>query len=331
MVGVAAAPGGRSRGRVALVVARQIALIVAALWAVSVITFVATNFRSPEEVARSAGGRFLSEDQLAQLVQQQGLDKPVVVRYVAWLGDLASGDLGVSPVTEEPVADALLPRLGYSLILTLAALAIALPLSIALGAFLARHASTSGATVAVMLLVVLSALPEFVVALGLLLLLAVQLGLLPVDSSGFTFGGVGDKVEAFVLPTLTLALVTIPYLTRMAREACRDAFASPYVRSAVLRGLPTRTVIWTHAMPNAAVPLVNAVSTSIVWLFSGVMVVESVFGFPGVGKLLIDSIATGDVTTVQAAVVISGALFVAVSLLADLLVLVFNPRLRRTA
>lgn len=323
---------GRSRKpqfRVLLRVLRQLALIVLALWAISVITFAATNFRSPEEVARSAGGRFLSASQLAVMVKQEGLDKPWVERYEVWLGNVLKGDLGTSPVTGKSVASAVIPSLARSLILALSALALALPIAIMLGGYLARRAARRSSLVIVILIVALSALPEFVIGLGLLLLLGVEVRAFPIVSSGFGFTGFVGRIKEYGLPTLTLALVSLPYLTRMAREAFREALSSNYVRAAVLRGLPARTVIWRHAMPNAAVPLVNAVSTSIVWLFSGVLVVETVFSFPGVGKLLIDSIASGDIITVQAAVLISGALFVALSLLADLLVLVFNPRLRR--
>jgi peptide/nickel transport system permease protein len=196
---------------------------------------------------------------------------------------------------------------------------------------MARHVGSGRDLTLLVGTVVLAALPEFVVGIALILLFGTTLGILPVDSSGLAFGSLEDRVLAYVLPALTLVLVMVPYLARMARACMREALLSPYAEAATLRGLSPRTVTWTHAFPNAAVPLVNAVAINIVYLLGGVIVVENVFGFPGIGQQLVRAIENGDTISVQAIALVMGAMFIAISLAADLLVTALNPRLRRPA
>jgi peptide/nickel transport system permease protein len=310
---------------------RQVAWAVLTLVVVSIVTFAATNVRSPKDVARQALGRQTTQSQLDAFVQEQGLDKPMYERYGRWLASFARGDWGVSIVTGRPVRPEIVPRLQKTLILALAALLVALPISLLVGVYMARRWGSTRDLALVLGAIVVSAVPEFVIGIGLLLLFAVTLGWLPVDSTGLSFGGLGAQVEAYVLPTLTLVLAVSAYLVRITRAAAREAFAAPYTRAAVLRGLPRRVVIWDHAMRNAAVPIVNAVAVNLVYLLSGVIVVENVFGVPGIGLALVQAVGHADTITVQAIALVMGAMFIAISFAADLLVIYFNPRLRAAA
>jgi len=315
-------------GSSGVAVARQVGLMLLTLLAISVVTFVATNTKSPEGIARSVLGRTVSQEQVAAYVRQQGLDRPLPQRYATWLGDFVRGDWGVSAVTQRPVRDDILPRLVRTLILSMIALAVAVPVSIAVGVYMARSAGTWKDLSLLIGSVVVAGMPEFVIGIGLLLLFAVTLGWLPVDSAALTFGTPVEQLKAYVLPSLTLVLAIVPYIARFARGAAREAFGAPYVQAAVLRGLTRRRVIWDHAMRNAAAPLVNVIAINLLWLLSGVIVVENVFAFPGIGQALVAGIGNADTITVQAIALVMGAMFVAISLIADLLVVYFNPRLK---
>jgi peptide/nickel transport system permease protein len=323
----------RPRSRYARVesVVRQLGAAVLTLLVISIVTFAAINLRSPVEVARQALGRETTEAQLQAYVREHRLDRPVYVRYGTWLGDFVRGDWGVSPVTAREVRADVLPRLGKTLLLSLVALLVALPISVAIGVYMARRIG-SGKDLSLLIgTVVFAAMPEFVVGIGLLMLFAVTLGVLPVDSTALSFGTWSEKAEAYVLPALTLILAMVPYIVRIARAAAREALSAPYTQAALLRGLPRRTVVWDHAMRNAAVPLVNAVAINLVYLLSGVIVVENVFAFPGIGQALVQAIGQGDMVTVQAIALVMGAMFITISFLADLLVVYFNPRLKAAA
>jgi peptide/nickel transport system permease protein len=309
-------------------VGRQVGFAFLTVVVVSLITFGALNIHSARDTARQALGRSTTTVQLDAFVHRYGLDRPLAVRYERWLADFVRGNWGVSFVTQRPVMPEVVPRLARSLILALAALVVSVPLSLGLAVMSARRWGTRIDLGIVLVCVILSAFPEFVIGLFLLIIFAVQIHFLPSDSAGLSFGGFWSQAEAFVLPTVTLAIAVMPYVTRIARVAARDALAAPYTQAAVLRGLKPRTVVWDHAMRNAAVPIINAVAINFVYVLSGVIIVENVFGFPGVGQALVQAVSTSDVITVQAIGLVLGTIFVATSLLADVLVVYFNPRLR---
>jgi peptide/nickel transport system permease protein len=318
--------GGRSRLGLALL--RIAASAVITLGVISVLTFGVSNYKSPEGVARSALGIFATEEQLQSYIEEHGLDAPIYERYGNWLADAVRGDFGTSEITNRSVLEEIGPRFVRSLTLAAAALVIALPLSIALGVFMARRALHWSDTSLLVTTVVVAAMPEFVLGVGLLMLFGVTLGWLPVDSTGISFGGFGSEVRAYVLPTLTLVVAVVPYLARLTRVALRETLSAPFVQAAVLRGLSRRTVVWNHALRGSAVPLVNAVAIAFVNLLSGVVVIENVFAFPGIGQALVEAVSNGDAVTTQAIVLILGATIIAVNVLADVAVTYFNPRLR---
>ncbi|MDX6532517.1 MAG: peptide/nickel transport system permease protein [Gaiellales bacterium] len=294
----------------------------------SMVTFWAVQHNGPMAAARSALGRGATDVQLKSYVAQHDLDAPVVQRYGRWLGDFVRGDWGVSPVTQRSVSDDVVPRFRRTLMLALIAIVIALPLSVLLGLYMARRSGGAADMSLLVGSVIVAAMPEFVVGLGLIMVFSVTLGWLPVDSTALDFGTLTEKVVAYILPAATLVLAMVPYIARIARVAIVEALAEPFTQAAVLRGLPRRTVIWGHVMRNAAVPLVNAVAINLVYLLSGVIVVENVFAFSGIGYTLLQAIAQNDTLTVQAIAVVMGAMFIVISLIADMLVVYFNPRLK---
>jgi peptide/nickel transport system permease protein len=297
------------------------------LWLISIITFASTHLLGIN-VARRVLGREATPAQLADFNKAHGFDKPVLNQYTSWLSDFVKGNWGKSAASLRPVSQIVWPRLVNTLILALAAILIALPISIAFGIFLARPGSRMRELVLTIGNVSLAAIPVFVIGIVLIYALSVQLRWTPVDSMGMSFGSMGDKVAAFILPTLTLVISLLPHISRLTQVSVRETMTTPYARAAVLRGLTRRTITYRHLMPNAAGPIVNVVALDLIWLIGGVIIVENVFGFPGLGTLLVESIGAGDLLVVQAVAMVCGILFIGIGITADILVTLFNPRLR---
>lgn len=310
--------------------ARQLVWGVLTLLVLSVVTFFAVNAgRSSSELATQALGPHSAPEAKAQYIETYRLNDSIGIRYVRWLGDFAQGDLGFSYINQREVEPDVVPRLRRSLILALASLALALPISLILGLYTAQRWGTRRESVIGFVVIVLNALPEFVIGIALLVLLAATFHVLPPDSSELSFGG-GAHVKSYILPVVTLVAVTTPYMARVTRAAAREALAAPYTRAAMFRGLSRRRILWDYAMRNAAVPIVNAVAINLVYLIGGVIVVENVFSYPGIGQALIQAIGHSDAITVQAISLALGGMFICISLVADFVVIYFNPRLRGT-
>lgn len=308
-------------------IAARLGWAVTTIVLISAITFFATNV-IPANVARIALGKFATPDQLQAYTQQQGLDQPVGIRYVRWVGNLAEGNWGTSVLSTIKVTDLVVPRLIRSLFLAVGAMLLAVPLAYVVGVFAAQHAGRPPDVGLSLVALFVNSLPEFVVGIALLLVFAVRLPVLPVESSGAAFGTGLDVPFAYALPILTLGVVLTPYIARMVRANVRDTSSQPFVRSAILKGLSPRRTMWRHIVPNASLPVVNVVALSLAELVGGVVITESVFGFPGVGKLLVDSVAGKDLPVVQAIVLVVAIGYVGMNLAADLVVLALNPRLR---
>jgi peptide/nickel transport system permease protein len=297
------------------------------LWLISIIVFASTHLLGIN-VARRVLGREATPGQLAAFSQAHGLDKPILDQYTSWLSDFVKGDWGISAASMRPVSEIVMPRMINTLILALAAIVIALPISIAFGIFMARPGSRARELTLTIANVSVAAIPVFVIGIVLIYALSVQLGWTPVDSMGMSFGSWNDKAAAFILPTLTLVISLIPHISRLTQVSVRETMTTPYARAAVLRGLSRRTITYRHLMPNAAGPIINVVALDLIWLIGGVIIVENVFGFPGLGTLLVDSIGAGDLLVVQAVAMVFGVLFIGIGITADILVTLFNPRLR---
>jgi peptide/nickel transport system permease protein len=293
----------------------------------SALTFLATNV-VPNDPARLALGRSATPEQIAAYERQQGLDKPAVQRYFDWLTDFVRGDWGTSTRTGEPVKDEVMPRVWRTLTVAILAMLAAIPLAFLLGAWLGRRTGTPVDVVSSLGLLLLNSMPEFVTGLVLLTVFAVELGWLPVESTGAVFGTGADKVEAYVLPIMTVIAVFAPYMIRMVRVNVREVLGQGFVRTAVLRGVPRRRLVWRHIVPNASLPVVNVITLSMAELLGSLVVIEIVFGFPGVGQLLVESVSGKDIPNVQAITLLSGIAFVLLNVIADVLVVVLNPRLR---
>lgn len=313
-----------------LAVGQQLGVGAFTLFTISIVTFGMMSVRSADQIAHEKFGPHITQAQVEAFAHEYGLDRPLYWRYGEWLFRFVQGDMGTSYVTNSSVAENVIPRLQKTLVLSTVSLIIALPISIVIGVFQARRVGTWTDLSLLIGSVVLAALPEFVVGIGLLFLFAVTLGWLPVDSAtALTFSSsFADQAKAYVLPAATLVLAMVPYIVRIARGSVHEALVAPYTQAAILRGLPPRMVIWDHAMRNASVPLVNAVAVNLVYLLSGVIVVESVFAFPGLGAGLVQATSTSDGFTVQAIALVMGVMFIIVSLLADIVVIYLNPRLK---
>lgn len=318
---------GAATGSLTRLLRDRIVPALVTLWLISIIVFASTHVLGIN-VARRVLGREATPQQLTRFTETHGLNKPVFEQYTLWLSGFVRGDLGASAVSGRAVSEIVMPRFINTLILALASIFIAVPISIAFGIYLARPGSRvrelglSIATVSV------AAVPIFVLGIMLIYAFSVQLGWTPVDAIGMSFGSWNDKVVAFILPTATLVISLLPHISRLTQVSVRETMTTPYARAAVLRGLSRRTITYKHLMPNAAGPIVNVIALELIWLVGGVIVVENVFGFPGLGTLLVSSIAAGDLLVVQAVAMVCGALFIGIGMTADILVTVFNPRLR---
>ena len=300
------------------------------IFAISLVTFVATNAIGVD-VARRTLGKEASPQELQDFRQKYGLNRPVLEQYVTWLGHFVTGNWGISPVSGQPVIQGVVSRMELTLILALLALALSIPVSIALGVFMAKRLGGPADLSLSVGTLVLAGTPIFVIGILMEYVFSVRLGWTPIDSSGLAFGGWRAQSGAFVLPAIVLALSLVPHFSRTTRASFRGTLSSGYAQAATLRGLGKRTVTWRYLMPNAAAPIVNVIALEAMWLVGGVVLVENVYGFPGLGSLLVSAIQTGDLITVQAVVLLTGIMFVLISLAADLTVLALNPRLRRQA
>jgi peptide/nickel transport system permease protein len=312
---------------VARFLATRLVLAVLTLVIISAITFFATNV-IPGDPARIALGKGATTEQLRAYDRQQGLDQPVATRYVHWVANAVRGRWGTSVLSQQTVTSLVVPRILRTVLLGFFAMLVAVPVAFILGVYSAQRSGRPVDGAISFSALFINSLPEFVVAITLLVVLGVELGVLPIESSGVAFGSTADAVKGYVLPVLTLATVLTPYMTRMIRANVRDVAGRPFIRSAVLRGLSRRRVVWRHVVPNASLPVVNVVALSMAELIGGVVVIETVFGFPGIGQLLVDSVGSRDIPTVQVIALIIGAGVVGLNFVADGIVLLLNPQLR---
>ena len=318
---------GAAGARILSVVAGRLCFAAITILVMSIVTFASTNL-PPEDIARNALGREVSQEQLESYISANGLDRPMPVRYVEWLSALVTGDFGVSTVTGRNVSADIMPKLGNTLILALFTLALSLPLALGLAVYMALRTGAWQDVTLLMVTTVFTAVPEFVTGLALILLFGVLLNWLPIDSTGLIFGTGMQRVSAYVLPIVTMVLVTAPYTIRIARSAIRESLASEHTRSAILNGLSRRRILSAYVVLPAAVPIINTLALNLVYLISGVVVIENVFNFPGIGRRLVEAITTGDTVTVQAIAVLMGAMFIFINFCADLLAAYVNPKLR---
>lgn len=295
----------------------------------SMLIFWAMNYKSAHAVAQAALGRSATPAQLHDYAVQYHLTDSLPSRYLRWVKDALTGNLGVSPVTGRSVASQIGPELVHTFTLAAIGVLISIPIAIALGSFTARRKGKRIDSGILMFTVGIAALPEFVVGLLIIYVFAVSLGWLPIESqTAFSFGTGSQKVEAFVLPVATVCVAIVPSVYRFVRGAVDRGLRAEYTEAAELRGLAKRTVFWDFVLRNSAAPIINAAALNIAYAISGLVAIETVFSFPGVGQNLVAAIGQGDTVTVQAIALIMALLILIVFLLADVLTAALDPRLR---
>lgn len=306
---------------------QRIGLAMLSLLAVSMVVFAVTGVL-PGDAAQEQLGQEATPEALAALRAQMGLNVPAPERYVNWLGGLLRGELGTSSTTQLPVAELIASRLPNSLLLAAVTAVFAVPLALVhgiasavwRGSWFDRLASTTA--------VAIVSVPEFLVATMAVLLFAVQLRWLPALSYLSNIESLGQLLRAFAMPVMTLTCVVGAQMMRMSRAAVVDQLEAPYIEMVRLKGAsPLRTVL-AHALPNAVGPIANAVALSLSYLLGGVIIVETIFNYPGIAKLMVDGVTQRDIPLVQACAMLFCAGYLILVTTADLCGIVANPRLR---
>jgi peptide/nickel transport system permease protein len=307
----------------------RIGLGVLTLFLVSLVVFAATQ-ALPGDTARAILGReAANKDRYEALRKQLGLDKPMTEQYLSWLGGIVKGDLGNSLAQDASVTSLIGRRVANTFTLVFIAALLSIPISLLLGSLTAlRRDSKFDVTITIGSLS-LAALPEFVIGIILLLVFATQVfKVLPAVSHVDPDVPIIQQLNLFILPAITLTLAVAPYITRILRASTIEVLESEYVMMARLKGLPERIVLNRHALPNALAPALQVTALNLAWLAGGVVVVETVFNFPGIGSLLVDSVKNRDMPMVQAICLIIAAVYVLANLTADILTILVSPRLR---
>lgn len=300
------------------------------LFLVTLVVFLATQ-ALPGDAARSILGKEATNVARYEALRKElGLDRPVVTQYTSWLADVATGDFGSSLVGGgEKVTTLLRSRIINSATLVFLAALISVPISIIIGATSAIWRDSRLDNVVNLGNLSLAALPEFVIGIVLVLFFATTVfKLLPSVSNINAFAPLSGQMLLFVLPVATLVLAVIPYVSRMMRASTVEVLESEYVMMARLKGISESRVLWHHALPNAIVPTIQVIAICIAWLAGGIVTVEYLFGFPGIGSALVDAVANRDMPVVQALCLLVAAVYVVLNLLADILTILISPRLR---
>ncbi len=308
-------------------VAQRVGLGLLLLLAVSVLIFTGTQLL-PGDVAQAILGQSATPQALENLRRDLGLNDPAYIRYFNWLGGVLTGDLGVALSNGQDIATQLGKRLGNTLFLASVAAIVSVPLSILLGLLAVRYRNRwpdkliSGTTL------ISISLPEFFIGYLLIYFVAVQLGWFPSVSTVYESMSFGERLAAVALPATTLTLVVLAHMMRMTRAAILNVMQSAYIETAELKGLSQFDIIRKHAFPNAVAPIVNVVMLNLAYLVVGVVVVEVIFVYPGMGQYLVDHVSKRDVPVVQACGLIFAAVYISLNIIADVVAIVANPRLR---
>jgi peptide/nickel transport system permease protein len=305
---------------------RRVLIAGLTVWLVSALVFAAIQL-NPTNPAIVALGNQSTHQARVIFEHRMHLDLPPLQRYVEWIGGILHGDFGTSVINGLPIRDLVLQRLAFSTLLAvisiIASTALALPLAI----FAARRVGSAAEIGLSTGAVAVSAIPDFVLALGVLLLGAVVFQIFPVSSAAVADG----DYSGLVLPAITIILGAAAYVFRLARVSVVETLQAPYVRAATLRGFSRRRVLWRHVLPNASIVVVYVVALNAITLIAGQIIVENVFGYPGLGTLLLQSINNNDLPVVEAVAVLTAVLLVSINLIADGFVNLLDPRIRQRA
>ncbi|MEI6725283.1 MAG: ABC transporter permease [Actinomycetes bacterium] len=308
-------------------IGRRLLLMVPTLILASLLIFALAEVL-PGDVGRSILGPYATEQQVKALDHQLGSDRPLIVRYTKWAGDFVVGRWGTSPVLQVPVRPTVLKALGNSLVLAGFALLLIVPTSIVLGVFAGlRRDSALDRTITISTLS-MTVIPEFVSGVVLLYVFAVWLKWLPVTAMPPDGSPFYERFYYLILPAIPLMFLELGYIARMARVGTVQVLAMPYIRTAVLKGLPRRRVIFGHVLRNAMVPTVTVIGSQVGWLIGGLVVVETLFVYPGIGQLMVNAAQTHDIPMLEASVLMVAVLYMVANLIADIVVALLSPRIR---
>lgn len=308
-------------------VAQRLALGILLLFLVSILIFAGTLIL-PGDVAQSILGQSATPEALANLREELGLNVPPVTRYFDWLGGILVGDLGTALTNGQDIATSIGGRLKNTLFLAFWAAVVSVPLAIFLGLLAVRYRDRwpdkliSGVTLSTI------SIPEFLIGYVLMYFVGVKLGWAPTVATIYDSMTLGEKLQAIALPVTVLTLVVLAHMMRMTRAAILNVMQSAYIETAELKGLTMFTIIWRHAFPNSIAPIVNVVMLNLAYLVVGVVVVEVVFTYPGMGQYLVDHVSKRDLPVVQACGLIFASVYIGLNMVADIVSILSNPRLR---
>jgi len=309
-------------------VVRRLLLGVLTLWVASLVIFAATQ-ALPGDAARSILGRNATPESLADLRQQLGLNKPVVEQYGDWIGGVLTGDLGTSLAAALPVTEVIGERIQYSAFLMLIAAIVSIPLAVVIGAVSARRRDGPFDHTMSIVTLALAALPEFVVGIAFVVVFATTVfHVFPAVTLIDPGVAPWHYPKELVLPILTLVIAVTPYVARIMRASMVEILESDYVEMARLKGLSERLVLWRHAVPNGIAPTFQVIAINLAYLAGGIVVVEYVFNYPGIGAGFVDAVRGRDMPVVQALSLLIAGLYVVLNLLADVATILVSPRLR---
>jgi len=308
-------------------VAQRIALGILLLLAVSVLIFAGTQIL-PGDVAQAILGQSATPEALANLREQLGLNDPAWLRYVHWLGGILHGDFGTAQSSGLDIASSIRVRLKNTLFLAACAAIVAVPLAIVLGLIAVRYRNGFVDKLISGLALASTSFPEFFIGYVLIFVFAVHWQIFPSISTVDETTPFLERLQAVVLPATALTLVVLAHMMRMTRAAILNVMQSAYIETAELKGLKPFDIIRKHAFPNAIAPVVNVVMLNLAYLIVGVVVVEVIFVYPGMGQYLVDHVAKRDVPVVQAVGLIFAAVYITLNIVADIAAILANPRLR---
>ena len=309
-------------------VMQRIGIGLATLWVVSVIVFIATSIL-PGDVAQIILGQAATPETLAALRAELGMDQPGYIQYFSWLGNMVTGDLGTSKAGGATIESLIGSRIGNTMMMAGLVAAISIPISIVLGLWAAMHPGTWLDRIVTFGTLSTISVPEFFIATILVLVFAVKLHWLP--STIYLTGNETflELFRALAMALFTLVIVVSAQMIRMTRAGILNVMNSPYIEMAILKGVPRRRIILRHALFNAIGPIVNVIALNLAYLVSGVVIVETIFSYPGLAKLMIDGVQTRDLPLVQACAMIFCGTYVILILVADVASILSNPRLRQ--
>lgn len=307
--------------------AQRIALGLLLLFLVSILIFAGTLIL-PGDVAQQILGQSATPEALANLREELGVNDPPVQRYFDWLGGLVQGDLGTSLTSGKDITESIGRRLGNTLFLAFWAAIIAVPLAIVLGLLAVRYRERWPDKMISAVTLASISVPEFLIAYVAIFFISVRLRWAPSVTTINDSMSLGEKLHTISIPVAVLTLVVLAHMMRMTRAAILNVMQSAYIETGELKGLRMFTIIWKHAFPNAIAPVVNVVMLNLAYLVVGVVVIEVVFTYPGMGQYLVDHVSKRDIPVVQACGLIFAAVYIGLNLIADVVSIIANPRLR---